>query len=151
MNREKILISACLVGAPVRYDGKSQKNDMAYGLLEYYDLIPICPETDGGLKTPRAPSELDKNRRAINIKGRDVSDFYHHGIALALEIVRKFDIKLAILKDRSPSCGVHEIHDGSFTDKMIKGYGLLTEALLEAGVTVISEKEIPNLISSIKR
>ena len=138
-NREIIIVSACLVGAPVRYDGQTKKNNDVLRLLDYYDVIPVCPETDGGLKTPRAPSELNEERRAINIKGSDVTDFYNRGISLTLEIVR------------SPSCGVKKIHNGKFDGGVINGNGLLAEALLKAGVTVISENEVPNLLSSLNR
>ena len=67
-NREIIIVSACLVGAPVRYDGQTKKNNDVLRLLDYYDVIPVCPETDGGLKTPRAPSELNEERNASIIK-----------------------------------------------------------------------------------
>lgn len=150
-NREIIIVSACLVGAPVRYDGQTKKNNDVLRLLDYYDVIPVCPETDGGLKTPRAPSELNEERRAINIKESDVTDFYNRGISLTLEIVKRFNVKLAVLKDRSPSCGVKKIHNGKFDGGVINGNGLLTEALLKAGVTVISENEVPNLLSSLNR
>lgn len=148
--KEKILISACLIGAPVRYDGQSKKEPLAFELLNYYDLIPICPETDGGLKTPRPAAELTDGR-ALTASGRDVTAFYHNGISLALEIVRRFDIKLAVLKERSPSCGVKSIHNGKFDGGLKDGEGLLTRALREVGVTVISEEEITNLIQTFSR
>lgn len=150
-SKEKILISACLIGAKVRYDGRDKREPDAFKLLNHFDLIPICPETDGGLSVPRQPSELNGERQAVTADGRDVTAAYQKGISLTLEIVRRFHIKLAVLKDRSPSCGVHRIHDGSFNGGLIDGTGLLTEALLQEGLTVISENEIENLLQSLVR
>lgn len=140
---EKILISACLIGDKTKYDGGDNlsKNPFLDQLLEKYELVPYCPEVGGGLSTPRLPSERKKDR-VINIEGKDVTKEYHKGADRALDLCLYLGIKVAILKERSPSCGVHEIHDGSFSERLIKGEGVTTELLRRKGIRVISEDEI---------
>ena len=142
---DKILISACLVGDNCRYDGKSNLNPKISALLEKYELIPFCPECEGGLKTPRIPSERVGNK-VINKEGRDVSFQYERGAELAFNICLALKIKYAILKENSPSCGVHKIHDGTFSGKLIDGMGTTTEYLRSKGITVYSENEIEELL-----
>ena len=138
---EKILISACLVGDKTRFDGHSNYNPLIEELLKKYELVPFCPEVEGGLKTPRDPSEIIKDK-VMSSKGRDVTRFFKEGAEKALNICKYLEIKVAILKESSPSCGVHEIHDGSFTNKKKKGEGITTSLLRQNGIKVINEKEI---------
>jgi uncharacterized protein YbbK (DUF523 family) len=147
--KEKVLISACLIGENCRYDGTNKLQKNLLKLAKYYDLIPICPEVSGGLKTPRHPSEI-KDGKVINQKGRDVTDNYHDGAYWALSIVRVYHIRLAILKEDSPSCGVHQIYDGSFTGKKIPGQGITTKRLMENKVKVINEKEALELLKTLE-
>lgn len=147
--KEKILVSACLIGENCRYDGKNTLTKEIRDLAKYYDLIPICPEVSGGLKTPRHPAEI-VNGKVVTIKGRDVSDNYHDGAYWASSIVRMYHIKLAILKERSPSCGVHQIYDGSFSGKLIAGKGITTRKLESLGVKVINEDEAKELLKSLE-
>ena len=142
---EKILISACLVGDKVRYDGKGQYHPLIKELLEKYELVPFCPEVEGGLPTPRVPSEIRKDR-VINKEGKDVTAQFRNGAELALNICRYLDIKIAILKDGSPSCGSTEIHNGLFDGRMIKGKGITTMMLEQSGITVYTEKDIEKLL-----
>lgn len=142
---EKILISACLVGDKTRYDGHGNYNPLAKELLEKYELVPFCSEVEGGLSIPRKPSER-KGDRVINESGKDVTKYYLKGAELALNICKYLDIKIAILKENSPACGVHQIHDGSFKGKLINGEGTTTELLRKNGITVYSESEIPELL-----
>ena len=142
---EKILISACLVGDKVKYDGTDNRNDKIQQLLEKYELVPFCPEVEGGLSIPRKPSERIKDRVKM-IDGRDVTRQFELGAEKALNICQYLGIKIAILKERSPSCGSHEIHDGSFSNKLIKGEGVTTELLKRKGITVLSEDEIDTLL-----
>ena len=142
---EKILISACLVGDKVRYDGKSQYHPLIKELLEKYELVPFCPEVEGGLKTPRKPSEIKKDK-VINEEGRDVTRFFKEGASKALNICKYLNIKIAILKDGSPSCGSSEIHSGNFDGRMIKGKGITTTLLEQNGIKVYSEKEIEKIL-----
>ncbi|MDY4849342.1 MAG: DUF523 domain-containing protein [Bacilli bacterium] len=142
---EKILISACLIGDNVKYDGKNNYQPKIEQLLEKYELIPFCLEVEGGLKTPRTPAER-KGDKVIDQKGKDVTRNYLQGLDLAINIVNYLNIKIAILKDKSPACGVHQIYDGTFSHKTINKSGVLAEALIAKGIKVLSEDEIDTLL-----
>lgn len=145
----KLLISACLLGEPCRYDGKSRPLPAATlaRLRSQFELIPVCPEVLGGLPTPRVPSEL-QGERVVTADGRDVTAEYTRGAQAALTIAREHGVSAALLKERSPSCGKGEIYDGSFTRTLKTGNGVTAERLLEAGFTVYGESEIERLIKS---
>ena len=151
---EKILISACLLGAKVRYHGGDALLDHPV-LKRWADegrLVSVCPEVAGGLPTPRPPAELigDGGGRAVldrrlSVKtedGTDLSDAFITGAGSALALARQHSIKLAILKDGSPSCGTTYIRDGSFSGRRVNDLGV-TAALLERnGVRVFSDMQI---------
>ena len=143
---ERILISACLVGDNVKYDGGNNKNPLIEKLLEKYELVPFCPEVEGGLPTPRHPSE-QRGEQVVNDIDEDVTDEFNRGADLALNICLYLKITKAILKERSPSCGVHEIYDGSFSHKVIPGVGVTAALLKRKGITIYSEDEIPELLN----
>lgn len=147
--KEVILVSACLIGENCRYDGKNSLCNEIKELAKYYDLIPICPEVSGGLKTPRHPSEI-VDGRVVTQKGRDVTSNYQDGAYWASTIVRLKHIKFAILKERSPSCGVHQIHNGKFDGGLIPGKGITTKKLEQMGVKVINEIEAKELLKEKK-
>ena len=142
---EKILISACLVGDKTRYDGKGNYHPLIKELLEKYELVPFCSEVEGGLSIPRKPSEIVKDK-VLNKDGKDVTKNYLAGAEKALNICKYLDIKIAILKDGSPACGVHQIHDGKFSGRKIKGMGITASLLSKNGIKVISEDEIQTLL-----
>lgn len=142
---EKILISACLIGDKCRYDGHTNYLPDYKLLLEKYELVPFCAEVEGGLGIPRKPSER-KGDKVVNESGKDVTKYFNEGAQKALNICKYLNIKIAILKDGSPSCGVHEIHDGTFSNKKKKGEGVLTELLRKNGIAVYSEKDIQELL-----
>lgn len=142
--KEKILISACLLGTPCRYDGKSKKCEQIDLLTKKYELIPVCPEVMGGLDTPRLPCEII-DEKAIRSDGEDMTPFYEKGARLALETAKKEGCKIAILKEKSPSCGTHFRYDGTFSGKIVKGKGITAKLLSENGILIFSEEEI-NLI-----
>ena len=147
--KEKILVSACLIGEHCRYDGKDNLVKEVLELTKYYDLIPICPEVSGGLKTPRIPSDIQGDK-VVNKKGLDVTTQYNDGAYWASSIAQIYHIKLAILKEKSPSCGSKLIHDGSFSGKVIPGKGITTKRLEKMGVKVISEEEVPELLKFLE-
>ena len=147
---EKILISACLIGDKCKYDGKSNYNPLIEKLLEEYELVPFCPEVEGGLSTPREPSERIKDQVRME-SGRNVTHQFYKGADLAVNICLYLGIKIAILKEGSPSCGVHEIYDGTFSHKKIKGKGVTTETLTKKGIRVISENEIEEFLNEAKK
>ena len=138
--KEKVLVSACLLGIKVRFDGKSKANEELIEKLNNYEFIPVCPEVWGGLPTPRVPSEII-NDKVINKDGIDVTDNYMRGAIETLELVRKFNIKKAILKSKSPSCGKGKIYDGSFNGTLVDGNGITTRLLIENGIEVLTEDE----------
>lgn len=139
--KEKVLVSACLLGVPCRYDGASKPCEKVQSHAQQYDLIPICPEEMGGLPTPRLPCEI-RDGKVIRSDGMDCTEFYLKGARKCLNLAQKNKIKLAILKEKSPSCGSHLRYDGSFSGKMIQAQGITAKLLSEHGIRVISEEEI---------
>ncbi|MDQ6956950.1 MAG: DUF523 domain-containing protein, partial [Mariprofundaceae bacterium] len=139
----KILISACLLGEKVRFDGKSKKINAE--ILEVWNaenrLIALCPEVAGGLSVPRSPAEI-QGELVINILGEDVSRAFTQGAQKALELCQQHDIQIAILKEGSPSCGVSQINDGTFSHAKIAGQGVTVQLLQKHGVKVFSEHQL---------
>lgn len=137
----KILVSACLLGCSCRYDGKSCQNESIIALKKKYTLIPVCPEQLGGLSTPRSPSER-KGDSVIMKSGEDVTAEFMRGAGEALRLAKIFNIKKAILKANSPSCGKGIIYDGSFTGQKCPGNGITAELFMKNGIAVFTEDEI---------
>lgn len=142
----KILISACLIGDKVRYDGKGNYHPLIKELLKKYELVPFCSEVEGGLKVPRVPSEIQKDGRVINKEGKDVTKNYLEGAKKAYSICLYLGIDTVILKDGSPACGVYKIHDGNFLGNKIEGKGITAKYLSDRGIKVYSEDDIEELI-----
>lgn len=140
---ELVLISACLVGDKVRYDGKGKYNPLVKEILQKYDLVPVCPEVLGGMNTPRLPSEI-LNGKVINNKGIDVTKYFVKGSHIGLKIGKYNYCKKAILQEESPSCGTHLIHDGTFKNKVIEGKGIFTKLLIENGIECYTIDEFYN-------
>lgn len=157
----KVLVSRCLLGHPVRYDGGSHR---PLSLLERWQregrIVPLCPEVAGGLPTPRPPAEipggqgaavLDGQRAVITREGVDVSRAFLLGAEAALALVQAHGICLAVLKARSPSCGNHENYDGSFSGRRVPGEGVTAAALRRAGVLVFNEDELDAAHAELRR
>lgn len=140
-----ILVSACLLGINCRYDGTGKLIEKLDILKEKHNLIPICPEIYGGLETPRLPAEKIGNK-IIAKDGRDVTNNYKRGAKEALKLARFYNCKLAILKERSPSCGHGKIYDGTFSNTLIDGDGVAAKLLIENGINVIGESQIDTLL-----
>jgi len=145
-----LLVSACLVGIPCRYDSGSCPNDQLQALAAQGDVLPLCPEVLGGLPTPRPLAEiqggdggdvLEGQAQVVNIEGRDVTAEFLAGAQKALRIIQRWDIKEAVLKARSPSCGVSQIYDGSFSGRLVEGDGVTAALLKREGIIVKSEEE----------
>lgn len=139
-----ILVSACLLGCPCRYDGKSKPNASVLTLMEEHTLIPICPEQMGGLATPRPPAEC-KGGGVFTQVDNDVTAQYRRGAEEALRLAKLYGCTCAILKERSPSCGSGEIYDGSFSRTLIEGDGVTAALLKQHGIAVYGESEVDNL------
>lgn len=146
---EHLLISACLLGFECKYSGGSNALDAAAlaALRERFRLIPVCPESAGGLPTPRAPSER-QGEKVVSKLGQDVTGEYRKGADTALYLARRYGCTRALLKERSPSCGSGAIYDGSFTSTLIPGDGVAAQALKAAGITVLGEKDIEKILAS---
>ena len=142
----KILVSACLLGTPCRYDGQSKPvPDLEKLGAAGHILVPVCPEVLGGLDTPRPPAELQPDGRVVNRAGEDVTAPYRKGAELALELARSEGCTLAVLKAKSPSCGCHQVYDGSFTGQLVTGQGVAARLLEESGIRVADETELDML------
>ena len=150
---EKILISACLLGQRVRYDGDGARS--GHELLARWEregrLVPICPEVAGGLPVPRPPAELRGgdggdvlagSAQVVTAAGADVSPFFRSGAQAALALAERHGIRVAVLKERSPSCGSRFVYDGSFSRTRVPGQGVTAALLREHGIRVFSEEEL---------
>lgn len=133
------MVSACLLGDNVKYDGNSNKNLELIEFLKDYEVIKVCPECFGGLSIPRSPAEIN-NEKVINKEGIDVTNEFRLGANKTLQIAKENDIKIAILKENSPSCGSNTIYDGTFTHTKINGMGITTKLLKDNNIIVLSEK-----------
>ncbi|MDY5441734.1 MAG: 2-thiouracil desulfurase family protein [Candidatus Enteromonas sp.] len=142
---EKILISACLIGDPTRYDGGSNRIPELEELMHFFDLVPFCPEMEGGLKCPRKPAEIRGNG-VFTLEGTDVTSYYNEGASKAYALCRYLGIRTAILKENSPACGTHTIHNGLFNGGTVSGMGICAQFLKAHGIRVISEEEIDSFL-----
>ena len=140
----------CLLGVNCRYDGGGKAIPELEELMELAELIPVCPETLGGLPTPRTPSER-KDGRVVSRDGRDVTEAFRRGAGEALKLAELFGVNCALLKERSPSCGSGMIYDGSFSGGLIPGDGVTAELLKANGIAIFGESRIQELIDMLGR
>ena len=138
--RRMILISECLAGVPCRMDGKSKLIPEIKELADSGQAVCACPEVLGGLPTPREPSERCGNR-VINRAGDDVTEAFQKGAEEALRIYREHNCTMAVLKSKSPSCGIGMIHNGLFDGGLVSGNGVCAQLFLDEGIEVITEQE----------
>lgn len=139
----KVLVSACLLGRPCRYDGRSCPSEAAAALSDRVTWVPVCPEVLGGLPTPRVPCERQSEGGIHAKDGKWRTEEYQKGAEETVRIARENGCRVALLKEKSPSCGVHCIYDGTFGGHVISGQGLTTEMLTAAGLAVYSEADLP--------
>ncbi|MEE3488551.1 MAG: DUF523 domain-containing protein [Bulleidia sp.] len=137
---EKIAVSACLCGIPCRMDGKAKPNDFVIGLYQRGIAVPVYPEQDGDLTTPRDPSE-QRDGRVYSSKGMDVTDAFVKGASIDLQKAKDNGCHTAILKSKSPSCGVGLVHNGKFDGGLVEGDGVFTKMLKENGFECIVDTE----------
>ena len=143
---ENLLVSGCLLGKNTKYNGKNNYIPLIEKIKEKYNIIVICPEVMGGLSIPRDPSEISGNK-VINNKMKDVTFEYNKGAEIALDLAIKNNCKKALLKEKSPSCGVNYIYDGTFSGNIICGMGITTKILVSNNIDVYSENEIDLLLN----
>lgn len=140
--RSPLLVSACLVGVRCNHLGEASTSAAVVALGERHHLIPVCPETAGGLPTPRPAAEIQPDGSVRTAAGDDVTRAYRRGAAQAVRLALAAGCRAAVLKARSPSCGCHEVYDGSFTRTRVAGEGVTARALREAGVSVCDEHDV---------
>ena len=150
MKRPAILVSACLMGVNCRYDGGGKCVPELEELMELAQLVPVCPEIMGGLPTPRTPSERVGDRVLMR-DGTDVTQAFRRGAQEALRLARLYGAQIAVLKERSPSCGSGTIYDGSFSGGLTAGYGVAGEMLRENGMQICGESKIRELIETLRK
>ena len=146
---EKILISACLVGDNTRFDGGNNLLPNLAELNQFCDLVPFCPEVQGGLDTPRQPAEIKRGIVRTEL-GVDLTQYYLEGAKKAYSLCRFLGIHTAILKENSPSCGVHKIHNGNFDGKLIDGMGITASYLKSKGLRVLSEADLGEFLADLQ-
>ncbi|MBD2900597.1 hypothetical protein amrb99_96020 [Actinomadura sp. RB99] len=162
---ERILVSSCLVGRPVRYDGAAKP--VGGGLFERWRaegrLVPFCPEVSGGLPVPRPPAEivggdggavLDGTARVVTEAGADVTAAFLRGARLALAAAERAGARIALLKEGSPSCGSGRVYDGTFSGASVPGTGVTTALLRRDGIRVFGEDEldaVQELLSALEQ
>ena len=137
-----IIVSACLVGVPCNHLGRASTSDAVLALKRGNRLVPVCPESVGGLPTPRDAAEIQRDGAVRTAAGVDVTDAYERGAAHAVRLAEAVGATRAVLKARSPSCGCHEVYDGTFTRTRIAGAGVTARALRAAGLAVCSEEDV---------
>lgn len=136
----KVLVSACLLGVNCKYNGGNNLNANVLKFLEDKEVIPVCPEILGGLSIPRPPAEI-RDGSVYDEHGNNVDKSFSRGALLAMRILEDNDIDCVILQSRSPSCGVRQIYDGSFSGTLIDGQGVFAKACIEAGYRVYDADE----------
>ena len=150
-NRFKFLVSACLAGINCTYNGKNNLDPAIKKIFISGDCLLVCPEVMGGLPIPRPPIELVggdgrallfKKAKAMNAGGADVTKECTRGAKLIVRLAKRYGVKQAILKSNSPCCGIGKIYDGTFTETLKSGNGILAAALVKSGIKVCSEKNL---------
>jgi uncharacterized protein YbbK (DUF523 family) len=150
--KEKVFISACLLGEKVRYDGGDCNSGHPFitWLKEEGLLVALCPEISGGLPVPREPCEIDESGNVISKTGVKYTNEFNLGAAKALSLLQSNNIKYAILKARSPSCGSLNIYDGTFSETTRAGQGKTALLLRENGIEVFNEDNLDKLAAYFK-
>ena len=134
-------VSACLLGENCKYNGGNNESKKLKDYVEGHTVVPVCPEVMGGLPTPRDPAEIIGG--VVRQKsGRSVDEEFRAGARAALKIIKDAGAELAILQSRSPSCGVKEIYDGTFTGHLVKGKGVFAAMLEEEGIRALDVEDL---------
>ena len=137
-----ILVSACLLGENCKYSGGNKRNERVLRYVQGHEVIPVCPEVLGGLPCPRKPVEW-VGERVLTRDGDDCTENFRIGVQRALEVIADQQVDLAILQSRSPTCGVKQIYDGTFSGVRIDGQGALAKALAAQGIPLMDAEDVP--------
>lgn len=160
----KILVSSCLLGEDVRYDGANSsiaynpgfsfsQKELFMDILCDNEIYSFCPEVSGGLGIPRAPAEITSHEKPFKVQtenGEDVTINFLLGAKKALDLCKEENIKVALLKSKSPSCGNIQTYDGTFSEKLIDSQGMTARLLSENGITLFNENQIKELNKFIR-
>lgn len=136
-----IAVSACLLGENCKYNGGNNYSEKVWAFCEGHEVIPICPEVIGGLPTPRVPAEI-VNGVVTNKEGKIVDKEFRSGAEAAFNKIMDAGVEVCILQSRSPSCGVKEVYDGSFTGKKIPGMGVFAQKVSETSIKMIDVEDL---------
>lgn len=136
----KIMVSACLLGKNCKYNGGNNYDECLVRALRGHETVPVCPELSGGLGVPRRPCEI-VDGTVMNDRGEDVDAAFRRGAQSCLEKAVEEKVDLVVLQPRSPSCGVRNVYDGTFSGKLIRGRGVFTNLLKENGFIVMDAEE----------
>ena len=137
----KVLVSACLLGENCKYNGGNNYHPIVMEFLKDKEVIPVCPEMMAGMGCPRTPIEI-VNGVLMDRNGNSVEDAMQKAIGKALDMIQGEQIECAILQSRSPTCGVTEVYDGSFSGVRITGSGKFAQALKDAGYRVVDAEDV---------
>lgn len=137
----KILISACLLGRNCKYNGGNNFRQRVTDFAAGHEVVEYCPEVLAGLGVPRTPMEI-VNGILANRDGVVVDQAVREAVARAMEEIEKLGIDCAVLQSRSPTCGVKQVYDGSFSGTLIDGQGVFARALMDAGIQVIDAEDV---------
>ena len=148
-NKSCVLVSACPLGENCKYNGGNNYHQAVIDFVADKDVIPVCPEVAGGLPVPRNPVEISDGQ-VFDAHGQNYDQEFQAGIDRTLASMAGKDIDLAILQSRSPSCGVNQIYDGSFTGKKIAGSGLFARKLKELGYEILDVEDFKDYKESCK-
>lgn len=151
-----LLVSACLLGKRVRYNGEGQLLDHPFlaKLIAEQRVIAVCPEMDGGLPTPRPPAEIKAEGasvRVVTINAIDVTSQFIAGANRALETAKASNCTFALMAARSPSCGNQQIYDGSYSGRLIEGAGIAADLLQRNGIPVFNQHQLEELEAAMSR
>ena len=135
------LVSACLLGENCKYNGGSNYNAAVAKFVKGKEVLAICPEMMAGMGCPRMPIEI-VDGVLMDRDGNNVDAAMRKAVADAMELIRKEDIQCAVLQSRSPTCGVNQVYDGSFSGKLISGSGILAQALKNAGYQTVDAEDL---------
>lgn len=139
--RERLLVSACLLGENCKYSGGNNRNETVLAFLKDHEAVPVCPEVLGGLPAPRTPAEI-VDGAVIARDGENVDQAFRRGAELALDIARRAGAELAVLQPRSPSCGVRQVYDGTFSGRRVPGMGVFARLLAENGFRLLEPEDL---------
>lgn len=139
-----ILVSACLLGENCKYSGGNNENEKVIALGTKHKLIPICPECFAGLPIPRVPSEI-RDGKVFSKNGIDLTEEFIDGAEKSLYVAEESGCRIAVLKERSPSCGFGKIYDGTFSGNIINGNGITAQLLYDNGIIIYGESQVDQI------